>query len=238
MPPSLPFTPLAGVVPCPGGWLVQPARLIGVTLITEEPFVLDTLLDVVDYRPSYSIIVLGAPIGLPETAHDGYRSAEHAARDLLGWPRRTSVPRVPSREALYAPTMDKAVAIEPWITPLAYRRFPWLREIDTEIQPYHQRRVYSALPELSFYLVNGDQPTSSSVYWREGPAERLRLLRERLPGLEAVARARAPRGAGLAHVMDAAGLLWTARRISGKAIARLPEVPEWDEIGRRMEIVR
>lgn len=229
---------MAGVVPCPGGWLVQPARLIGVTLVTEEPFVVDTVLDVIDYRPTFSVIVVGAPIGLPEKPHDGYRNAERAARRLLGWPRRTSVPRVPSRAALYAPSINEAIELEPWITPLAYRRFRWLREIDGEIQPYHQRRVYSALPEMSFYLVNGDRPTGSSVHWREGPAERLRLLNERLPGLEAVARGRAPRGASLAHVMDAAGLLWTARRISGKAIVRLPEEPEWDEMGRRMEIVR
>jgi len=38
--------------------------------------------------------------------------------------------------------------------------------------------------------------------------------------------------------MDAAGLLWTARRIAGKAITRLPMDREWDDQGRRMEIVR
>ena len=114
-----------------------------------------------------------------------------------------------------------------------------LREIDDEIQPYHQRRIFSAHPELSFLLVNDDRPTASYPFWPEGPAERLRLLKDRLPGLRAITEAdRPPTGASLRQVMDAAGLLWTARRIAGKAITRLPIDPEWDSQGRRIELVR
>jgi predicted RNase H-like nuclease len=32
--------------------------------------------------------------------------------------------------------------------------------------------------------------------------------------------------------------MWTARRIVSRAITRLPEDPEWDSQGLRMEIVR
>jgi predicted RNase H-like nuclease len=234
----LPYTPIAGIVPCPRGWLVQPARLTGVTIVPEEPFVLPSLTEVVDYRPSFAVIALGAPVGFHDEPNGGWRKGDLDARRLLGWPRRTAVAPVPSRAALYAPTMEAAMLIEPWLTPLSYRRLRWLREIDEEIQPYHQRRLFSAVPELSFYLVNSDHPTRTSVYWRDGPDERLELLRERLPGLRAVALGSAPRGASLSHVIDAAGLLWTARRIKGKAITRLPEEPEWDSLGRRMEIVR
>lgn len=217
---------------------MQPARLTGVTLVTEEPMVLEALIDVVDYRPSFGIIALGAPIGFVDTPNGGYRRCDLEARRLLGWPRRTAVARVPSREGLAAGNLAEATRIEPWLTPLAYRRFRWLREIDVEVQPYHQRRLFSTVPELSFYLVNADRPTHTSTYWRDGPAERLELLRERLPGLRAIADRRPPRGAGISHVVDAAALLWTARRISGKAITRLPQDPEWDSLGRRMEIVR
>jgi hypothetical protein len=39
--------------------------------------------------------------------------------------------------------------------------------------------------------------------------------------------------------MDAAALLWTARRIAGRVVARLPaDDAEWDTSGLRMEIVR
>ena len=210
------------MVPCPGGWLVQPARLIGVTIVTEEPFVLDTLEEVIDYRPSYSILALGAAIGFSDAPIGGYRACDLEARRLLGWPRRLTVPPVPCLGALHAKTLAEAVRLEPWVTPLGFRRFRWLKEIDEVIQPYHQRRVFSTVPDMSFYLVNSDRPTSTSVYWKDGPAERLRLLRERLPGLQAVAQSRPPKGAAMQHVMSAAGLLWTARRITGKAITRLP----------------
>ncbi len=238
MPPPLPFKPLAGVVPCPGGWLVQPARLFTATIVPEEPFVLPTITDVIDYRPTFLYLVIDAPIGLPDSPFGGFRQCDLDARDLLGWPRRLSIPRVPSREALYATNMQKAQAAEPWLTPLAYRRFRWIREVDAEIQAYHQRHIFSGVPDLSVLLVNGDAPPSTSAFWRDGPAERLALFQERLPGLRAISMAKAPKGASLRHVLNAAALLWTARRIAGRAITRLPRDPEWDEQGRRIEIVR
>jgi predicted RNase H-like nuclease len=39
-------------------------------------------------------------------------------------------------------------------------------------------------------------------------------------------------------LLDAAALLWTARRISARAGTRLPADPEWDVEGLRMEFVR
>ena len=86
--------------------------------------------------------------------------------------------------------------------------------------------------------MNGEAPTRTSSFWRDGPIERLALLQERLPGLRAIAVAPPPRGASLRHIMNASALLWTARRIVGKAINRLPVDPPWDEQGRRMELVR
>jgi predicted RNase H-like nuclease len=239
MPPTaLPYKPIAGAVPCTGGWLVLPARLLAVTIIPEEPFVVPTLADLVDYRPTFTTMVLDVPIGLPETPVGGYRACDNAARAMLGWPRRVAVPKVPSREALYAPTMDRAMQLEPWLTPLAYRKFHWLREADFEMQPYHQRRIFSATPELSFLGVNSDGPTATSSFWNDGPAERLELLKDRLPGLSALATRTPPPGSTLRQLLNAAALLWTARRIAGKSINRLPVDPEWDDKGRRMEFVR
>jgi predicted RNase H-like nuclease len=217
---------------------VLPARLFTATIVPEEPIVLETLVDVIDYRPSFLDIVIDAPIGLPDTPFGGYRACDLEARSLLGWPRRVAIPRVPCREALYAPNMAAAQKADPWITPLAYRRFRWIREVDTEIHAYHQRRIYSGNPDLSVLLVNSDNAARTSSFWADGPAERLSLFQERLPGLRALATATAPRGASLRHVLNAAALLWTARRIAGKAITRLPQDPVWDDQGRRVELVR
>jgi len=172
---KLPCTPIAGVVACPAGWLVQPAGLIGVTIMPEAPLVLDTLIDVIDYRPTYKTIVLGAPIGLAAAPNGGYRTCDMDARSMLGWPQRTMVPRVPSAAGLRAANFDAAQALEPWLTPLAYRRFRRWREIDDEIQPCHQRRVFSAVPELSFLLrdrLPGSPRSSSSGRRRVLPSPR------------------------------------------------------------------
>jgi len=40
------------------------------------------------------------------------------------------------------------------------------------------------------------------------------------------------------QLIDAAACLWTTRRIASRAMTRLPEDPEWDETGLRMELVR
>ena len=46
----LPYKMLAGVVPCPGGWLIVPARLAGVTVVAEDPEVVPQLLDVIEFK--------------------------------------------------------------------------------------------------------------------------------------------------------------------------------------------
>ena len=40
------------------------------------------------------------------------------------------------------------------------------------------------------------------------------------------------------HLLDVAAFVWTARRIFARAAVRIPDEPEWDEGGLRMEIVR
>ena len=42
----------------------------------------------------------------------------------------------------------------------------------------------------------------------------------------------------LARLLDACAGLWTARRLAARSVSRLPESPEWDEQGVRMELVR
>ena len=64
------------------------------------------------------------------------------------------------------------------------------------------------------------------------------LIRNKLPGVEDVILRAPPNGAGQVHVMQAAALLWTARRAVGRAISRLPLDPTWDSTGLRMELVR
>lgn len=229
---------IAGVTPCPGGWLVFGGRLTGVTMLPDEPVVLKRLGDVLDYRPQFDAAAINVPMAFPDEPGDGRRVCDVSARSLIGWPRQVAVLPVPSRPALHAPSRAAASEIEPWLTAADLRRFRWLREAEAEFQPFHQRMYFSANPELSFYVLNDDRPLRTSPFSQDGIVERMQLIRERLPGVEELITAVPPSGAGQYHLLQAAGLLWTARRAAGHAITRMPLDADWDEHGLRVELVR
>ena len=86
--------------------------------------------------------------------------------------------------------------------------------------------------------MNGDVPLETSPYHADGQAERLGLIRSKLPGVDDVVMRTPPDHAGQLHAYEAAAMLWTARRASGRAISRLPADPECDASGIRVELVR
>ncbi len=237
-PGNNPYKAIAGVTTCPAGWLVLPGRIAGVTVVAEEAFTLKTLMEVLDYRPKFDFAAVNIPFGYPEYPNVQYRRADQEARSMMGWPRAIGVRPVPSRAALFAKNRKEALGIEPWLTRNDFRRFKWMREAATEIQPFHSRSFYSGNADLSFQHMNGDEPLRSSPYHAEGQIERLELIRSKLPGVEEVVSRQPPSGAGQVHMYEAAAMLWTARRASGRAISRLPMDPEWDEAGIRVELVR
>ncbi len=235
---KLPYKTLGGVVPCPGGWLIVPARLAGVTVNAEEPEVVRNLIDVLEYKPKFDAAAIYAPIGFFDLPPGPYRPCDAEAREMVGWPRVVGVRPMPSRAALHAKTRDEARRIEPWLTNDDFRRFKWWREAEREIQPFHQRMFFAAHPDLSYTSLNGDMPLSTSPHHKEGVVERMQLLREKMPGVEDVILRIPPPGAGQLHLMQACALVWTARRAAGRAMSRLPMDPNWDEAGMRMELVR
>jgi predicted RNase H-like nuclease len=235
----LPYKMLAGVVPCPGGWLVLPARLAGVTVIVEDPEVFATLIEVLEYKPKFEAGAIWAPVGFfDEPQESPYRPCDAEAREMIGWPRLVSVRPVPSRATLRAATRDQARELEPWLTNDDLRRFRWMKEAEQNFQPFHQRNWFAAHPDLSFYVLNGDRPVTSSPYQPEGVLERMNLIKGKLPGVEDAVTKTPPAGAAQIHLLQAAGLLWTARRAAGRAINRLPQDPNWDNSGLRMELAR
>lgn len=232
------FKTIAGVTPCPGGWLVLPGRLAGVTVVAEEAFVVRSLMEVLDYRPTFNFGAINIPFGYPDQPGERYRQCDQEARDLVGWPRVVTIRPVPSRAALFAESRERALELEPWLTRNDFRRFKWMREAATEIAPFHSRSFYSGNADLSFQHMNGDERLKTSPYHRDGQVERLELIRAKLPSVDDVVSRVPPDGAGLVHMYNAAAMLWTARRASGRAISRLPLDPEWDDQGIRIELVR
>lgn len=224
-------------MPCGSHWLVAPGRLQGITLYPADPIRFDSILEVLDYRPSYEVIALACNIGLLEQHTKGGRLCDRAARKLLGFPRSGAIFSAPIRKALKAKSYDEAYDLSGGMSSVAYNLLPYVAEVDAAIAPYWQRTVFEVHPELSFYQLNGDKPMNYSKHGDRGPAERRALLEKRVPGVAQVLDAKLPK-VRKSNLLDAAACLWTARRIAGRAVNRVPEDPEWDEQGLRMEIVR
>ncbi len=235
---QLPYKWLAGITPCPGGWLIVPARIAGITVVADDALVVATLMEVVDFRPKFDAAAINIPMGFNDYSSVQYGACENETREFIGWPRRVAMRPLPSREALTAPTKAKARDLEPWLTNDDFRRFRWLREAEQVFQPFHQRNFFTAHPDMSYTLLNDDKPLTTSPYHEDGVIERIHLIRSKLPGVEEVITRPPPKGAGRVHLLQAVGLLWTARRAVGRAISRVPVDPTWDTKGLRVEVVR
>jgi predicted RNase H-like nuclease len=230
--PNLPYSVVAGVTPCAPGWLVASAKLHGSTFAPEAPRVLGSFVEVLDERPSFSVVALNAPVGYYDEAHSGGRTCDRMARALLGR-RGSTVHNAPSRASLENGLVMDEEGIDA-VTNVLFRRY---REVASEMAPYRQRTVFEVHPELSFFQINEDVPLRYSKKTEAGMEERRILLKKRVPGAERILEAELD-DVPVSHLLDAAAILWTARRIFARAGTRLPSDPEWDERGLRMEFVR
>lgn len=235
---QLPYRVIAGVVPVPKGWLVASAKLQGATLAPEDPHVESAFVDVLDYKPAFQVISLFAPIGLADAPVPKGRTCEREARRVLGVPRASAIASAPPRPALGCATYaDARAASGGHLSPVRWRQLQRIAEVDREIAPYWQRTVFEVHPELSFFQLGDDTPLRFRKHTQVGREEREARLRARLPGVERITNANLT-GVTPAQLQDAAACLWTARRVAVRAVNRLPENPEWDSLGLRMELVR
>ncbi len=230
--PTLPYSLVAGVTPCRGGWLVASAKLQGTIFAPEDPARISSFIDVVDQRPAYSTIALNAPVGyLTHTAMGG-RSCDREARALLAR-RGSAVKSAPVRL-----DSERDIDLLPdHLDAISRTLLPRYREVANEMAPFRQRTIYEAHAELSFYQLNGDVPMRWPKHSERGIEERRTVLEARMPGASRIIDADVP-GATLAHLLDAGAILWTARRTFARAAIRIPADPEWDDQGLRMELVR
>ena len=207
------------------------AKVIGATVAPEPPRLFERFSDVLDERPSFEALVVNAPVGYPDASAPWPRTCDREARALLGL-RGIAVRYAPTREAVsqeVAPPGAHLDAVSAWL-------LPRYREVATDMSPYRQRVVFEGNPELSFYQLNGDQPLRWSKRLETGQVERRAALERRLQGVDKIVNADLE-GVPVTHLLDAAALMWSARRVLVHAAKRLPADPEWDGEGLRMELV-
>jgi len=229
--PTLPYSVVAGVTPCSSGWLAQGAKIHGATFAPEPPRVYETFLDLLSEHPAYEIVVVNAAIGYLDTPEMGPRTCDKEVRALVGR-RGSTVHNAPSRAVL-----DNLIDwSDGGLDAVTATMLPHLREVAKEMSPFRQRLVYEGHPELSFFQLNQDTSMKRSKKIEAGRDERLDVLESHIPGMDVVLGAELD-GVTEKHRFDALALLWTARRVYGRAAKRIPTEPEWDSEGLRMEIV-
>ena len=222
---------VAGVTPCPGGWLVASAKMQGSNFAPEPPKVYPAFLEVLDERPSFEVIVVNVPIGYRDATGQPGRVCDGEARAMLGR-RGSSIRNAPTRMVMNGDMTWRQAGLDA----VTGTMLPRYREVALEMSPFRQRVVYEGNPELSFFQINRDSPMTRSKRTEMGREERRAILLERLPGINKVLDANLPR-VSPKHLFDASALLWTARRVFGRAAKRLPSNADWDSEGMRMEIV-
>jgi predicted RNase H-like nuclease len=231
---ALPYQILAGVEPVRGGWLVAPGNLQGITLAPQPSYVLESLGDILDYRPSFTVLALHAPVGAPDDAGE-WREADLAARQRLGR-RRAAVVRAPSRAVLEAKSFEEAHQIDPSLDIVQWRSLAKAAEAIREVQSWRQRVVWEVHPELALMQMNDGEPVEYGRRTQHGRKVRRELLVTKLPGAERVLATR-PSGVREDKLIDALADLWVARRIIARAITRMAADAKWNDDGVRMDIV-
>jgi predicted RNase H-like nuclease len=229
--PELPYTVVAAVTPYGGGWLVASAKMHAATFAPEQPRGYSTFLEVLEERPAFSVIVVNAPIGYMDSPSDGPRVCDTEARRLLGR-RGTAVQNAPTRLDLNSPELCP----QSRLGAVSRVLLPRYREVALEMASYRQRVVYEGHPELSFYQLNENRPLLWSKRREEGRQERRSLLEKKVSGANKIIDADI-KGAPEKHLLDLAALLWSSRRILGRAAVRIPREGEWDSEGLREELV-
>lgn len=231
--PDLPYDLVAGVKPCSTGWLVAVAKLHGTTFAPEEPQVIETFIDVLDQRPAFATIAVNAPIGLLDVYEPGGRACDKEARALIGSRRGAAIQSAPIRSQVDEGSNGAADGL----SAVTRKLLPRYREVATEMAPYRQRNVFEVTSELSFYQLNDDQPMRWSKRSIQGQEERRALLTKKIAGVDRILETKLPK-VPYSHMLDVAAFMWTARRCFARAGIRVPQDPEWDESGLRMEYVR
>ncbi len=182
------------------------AKLQGTIFAPEDPQLIAPFSEVVDQRPTFSVIALNAPVGYLDLAAAGGRTCDREARALLGPKRGSSIQSAPVRSST-----NELEFLPDHLDAISMTLLPRYREVAGEMAPFRQRSIYEVHSDMSFYELNGGEPMQWPKHTEKGIDERWALLELKFPGVSRILSAELP-GASVAHLLDVAAFVWTARR--------------------------
>ena len=239
------MTLVAGLDGCKAGWLIAvcpPFRFSECRVWIERTA--ETALSAWS-----EMAVIDMPVGLP-AAQDSPRATDAAARALLRAMNAdghaspgSRVFSAPSRMALALFRAGcgyhalNAGLTGPKLSQQAYHITRRISDVDDWMTPERQQTRREGHPEVAFALLTGRTlPPKKSRAGAQARDTALSGLGFDLPGLTATLPPRAGRWA-MDDLRDACVLAWVASRVVTGSHSALPERPETDARGLRMEIV-
>jgi predicted RNase H-like nuclease len=228
-----------GVDGCKFGWLAAAYDP------DSRQFTFTTHADLSSLLVSYfeaASIAVDIPIGLTESFQP--RRCDQLARRLVG-SRSSSIFPAPDRRLLQFSTYSEASTFSRELSAkgLTRQSFAILNKIaqaDFSMSPKLQSRVFEVHPEVCFLAAAGHNQLSHPKRKSAGFEERRAILERVFVGVAIPARHEAAgllRGVGPDDVLDAIVAAWTAWRHARGVCKRIPESPELDARGLRMEMV-
>ena len=239
---------VAGVDGCKAGWLVSVISAIQVstaantscTYILQDLWVTHAFKEVFSRTAQLELICVDIPIGLSDG--DKPRECDLAARGVLHGQRASSVFPAPIRPCLSTNEYKVANAIcrkfsSKGLSKQSFALLDKIRQVDDLMTPALQQRVREIHPEISFWALNSKKPIRQNKKTVPGQAQRHRLLQGVFTDMDSILAQAPLRGYVMDDALDALAAAWTAAQaVLGKA-ETLPENPELDSKGLRMEIL-
>ncbi len=234
-----------GVDGCKAGWFSVGLDSAGNHEVEVHP----NFRDLLDHYGDASLVLVDIPIGLIEGG-PGERRCDVEARKRLGH-RKSSVFRVPTREAVHKATRKEASQTEERLTGKRIGSTSWgivpkIGEVDVvmgALAEEGRKRVKEVHPELLFWALNRKKDMACAKGTLQGFLERLNVLRQVDEGVDAILESAVPLtckgGVAGDDILDALAAAVTAREgyHRPEKLQTLPAKPPKDAHGLPMEMV-
>ena len=238
---------VAGVDGCKAGWFVA---ITSVTMENETDtscefnlknvFIASTFTEVLSKTSDCELVCVDIPIGLSDGGKP--RECDIEARKLLHGRRASSVFPAPIRPCLCAKDYETAskICFERSGKKLNRQSFFLLdkiRQVDDLMTPALQRRLREIHPEILFWALNDRKPVEQNKKTVPGQAHRHKLLQRIFMDMDDILSKSPTDGFAMDDAFDALATAWMAGQVVIGNVKTLPENPELDSKGLRMEIL-
>jgi len=234
---------VAGVDGCKGGWFVAVCCGLDSSspLKGDRFFVAPDFANVLAQTVDCELVCVDIPIGLTDGSNP--RECDVAARKVLGPGRASSVFPAPIRQVLTATNYKTACEISfkhcgKKLSKQTFQLVDKIRQADDLMTPQMQHRVREIHPEICFWALNNQKPMQYKKRTLPGISERINLLSPLFVDLQQALNSTGNyKRTASDDILDAFTAAWTAwAAVSGKAVT-LPENPQLDRKGLRMEML-